>query len=109
MISNYKLIRRISSLTGWSNTQSDLAHHAVLKAIREAILEGRCFHLSKFAKIDFWRRKGRTIPARVNYHGVKLPAVTQPDKWVLRIKPSVALVNKLKTAQTKWPNGPTKI
>lgn len=102
---NSKLIRRISSHTGHSQLQSALALSSVLRAMREALLEGQTFSLSQLGRFSFWRRKGRTIP---NLHG-KNEQITQPDLWVLRFKPCQSLRKKLRKKQLTWANPPEKL
>lgn len=105
MIANYKLIRRIQAVTGWSRNQSELALQAVIKAIREAIIEGCEFGLYRLANFDFWRRKGRTIPP----HKFNPNPSVQPDQWILRMKPHTSIRKQVKQSQKQWPEGPRKI
>lgn len=96
---------------GLTKMTAELAHHAMLRAISELLLEGKPVNLYKLGTFQFQLRRGRTV-SKYHIAAFRAPRV-QPDSWCLKFKVSPLFKKQLKAKKVipiygRIPKRPTK-
>jgi len=99
-LSDRSVRAKIQQLTGMTAAEAKYACRATVRAIYEMLMGGRSVALYRFGSFHFRFRRGRTIRMNVSgiHHGpVRVNRViVQPDKVVVKFKPSHFLSKKMK-------------
>lgn len=91
---SFRAIRRRLMSYGLTKMTAELAHHGMLRAISELLLEGKPVNLYKLGTFQFQLRRGRTV-AKYHIAAFRAPRV-QPDSWCLKFKVSPLFKKQLK-------------